>query len=235
MIDTQTIPMADFRLFDSDCGQDSVLSLDSQAIQSLQLIEVEGFCKNQTKGSLFDFLDRCKTCFGKRLLKKWICSPLSRIEDIQNRLDAVEDLIGCPDAVRQFQNRSWKLPDLEKSLSLIYQFSASSYHQNRVTFENIPAIKLKEFFQILDHFKSIKTTITNFHQFHQAFKSQRLKALTSVQKTSTLNSEDATALFPNIDREIAGFEALVSWLPTKNGDMIPEPVKGCDSNYDLAK
>jgi DNA mismatch repair protein MSH6 len=48
------------------------------------LIEVEGFSSQQKKGSLFDYLDRCKTSFGRRLLKKWICSPLADIEQIND-------------------------------------------------------------------------------------------------------------------------------------------------------
>jgi DNA mismatch repair protein MSH6 len=56
-------------------------------------LEVESFQKNKTKGSLFDYLDRCKTHFGRRLLKKWICSPMASIVQINDRLDAIEDLI----------------------------------------------------------------------------------------------------------------------------------------------
>jgi DNA mismatch repair protein MSH6 len=68
----------------------------------LQLLEVEGYEKKKTKGSLYDYLDRCKTYFGKRLLKKWICSPLADIDLINDRLDAIDDLIAASDAVKGF-------------------------------------------------------------------------------------------------------------------------------------
>lgn len=123
MVESQTVPLAEYHYFNPTENAHKTLQLDSQAIQSLQLLEVEGFQKNRTKGSLFDFIDRCKTTMGKRLLKKWLCSPLADVSSINDRLDAVEDLINCTEAVRGFQNKSWKLPDFEKLLSSIYQFS----------------------------------------------------------------------------------------------------------------
>jgi len=48
---------------------------------------------------------------------------MADIDQINDRLDAVEDLINAPDAIKNFQNKSWKLPDFEKLLSNIYQFA----------------------------------------------------------------------------------------------------------------
>lgn len=45
---------------------------------------------------------------------------------------------------------------------------------------------------------------------------------------------DPDAEFPNIDKALAGFEALVQWVPS-GGEKVPEPVKGCDDAYDLSK
>jgi DNA mismatch repair ATPase MutS len=48
-------------------------------------------------------LDRTKTAFGRRLLKKWILAPLYSIPKINERLDAVEDLMRHPELVVKFQ------------------------------------------------------------------------------------------------------------------------------------
>ena len=80
MAEATTVPMAEYHLFDPKSNHSKTLLLDSQAILSLQLLEVEGPTKNNKKGSLFDYLDRCRTNFGRRLLKKWICSPLADID-----------------------------------------------------------------------------------------------------------------------------------------------------------
>lgn len=149
MVESSTVPMAEYHKFDPAANQERTLLLDCQAISSLQLLEVEGSTKNKKQGSLFDFVDRCKTSFGRRLLKKWICSPMADISQINDRLDAVEDLITAPDAVRGFQNKSWKLPDFEKLLSSIYQYAMRN-QSSMISFENIPALKLKEFYFLLD-------------------------------------------------------------------------------------
>lgn len=47
--------------------------------------------------------------------------------------------------------------------------------------------------------------------------------------------DDDTELFPDIDQAISGFEALVFWQHGPNGERIPEPISGCDTNYDMAK
>ena len=48
--------------------------------------------------------------------------------------------------------------------------------------------------------------------------------------------DETGEMFPDIDLAISGFDALVQWIPAPNGvDKIPEPVKGCDQNYDNSK
>lgn len=47
---------------------------------------------NKREGTLLGVLDYCKTAIGKRTLKKWIEQPLMEVEDINYRLDAIEEL-----------------------------------------------------------------------------------------------------------------------------------------------
>lgn len=54
------------------------------------------------EGSLFHYLDHTKTAFGRRMLKKWISTPLYDVNKINDRLDAVEDLMKHPDLVSRF-------------------------------------------------------------------------------------------------------------------------------------
>lgn len=64
------------------------LVLDSQALEHLEILD-----SPSTNGSLLSYLDQCRTAFGKRQLKRWLVAPLTDIEKINDRLDAVEDLI----------------------------------------------------------------------------------------------------------------------------------------------
>ena len=68
------------------------LILDSQALQHLEIFESQNFSKNPTENSLFHFLNKTTSNFGHRKLKKWISSPLTNLEKINDRLNAIEDL-----------------------------------------------------------------------------------------------------------------------------------------------
>jgi DNA mismatch repair ATPase MutS len=96
--------------------------LDSQAIEHLELLKVTSASKD-VKATLFDYIDHCKTAFGKRLLKKWLLSPLTDISRIEERLDSIEDLISCPHEASNLQSKLSKLPDLEKIMSKVFTYS----------------------------------------------------------------------------------------------------------------
>lgn len=76
-----------------------------------------------TKGSLYWMLDRTQTKFGGRLLRNWVGRPLLNLQDIESRLDSVEELVD-PSKVTQADNMRRVLSkirtDLEKSLIRIY-------------------------------------------------------------------------------------------------------------------
>ena len=93
-----------------------------------------------------------------------MCSPLADIAQINERLDAVQDLVENIEVVRCFQNKAWKIPDFEKLFSSIYQFSMRSHH-TLISFENIPGLKLKEFYLVLDQLKYLKYVIGVFSPY----------------------------------------------------------------------
>ncbi len=65
--------------------------LDSSTRRNLELIEpLRG---GHRKGTLFSTLDETLTAMGSRLLRRWILQPLLDLEDIQQRLDAVDTLL----------------------------------------------------------------------------------------------------------------------------------------------
>ena len=64
--------------------------LDAQALCHLEIVES---ADGKLKGSLLHFVDHCSTLFGKRKMKKWLLAPLYNEKKINERLDAVEDLM----------------------------------------------------------------------------------------------------------------------------------------------
>ena len=60
------------------------------------------------------------TSSGKRLLRLWICHPLKDVEEINNRLNVVEELMAQSDIMVLLGTTYLrKLPDLERLLGQI--------------------------------------------------------------------------------------------------------------------
>lgn len=142
--DTETLT-ADDALFtnittstDYDTTQDSLLSasdgtsspspidssprhmiLDAVTLTNLEIL-VNNF-DHTPRGSLYSFMNRCRTPFGKRLLKEWICKPLIRPTDIQNRMEAVSELMDDFSSESEEARSLLKTcPDLERLLSRVH-------------------------------------------------------------------------------------------------------------------
>ncbi len=97
--------------------------LDSSTRRNLEIVET--LREKQKRGSLLWVLDRTKTAMGARLLRKFIEQPLVDEEDIQARLDAVEELSN--DMIAREEIREYLSPiyDLERLISRIAYQSAN--------------------------------------------------------------------------------------------------------------
>jgi DNA mismatch repair protein MSH3 len=99
----------------------SYMLLNGNTLSSLEIYQ------NQTdytvKGSLFWTMDRTKTRFGQRLLRKWVGRPLINRERLEERIAAVEELKNGENTV-PFDKLKFLLgkirTDLEKVLIRIY-------------------------------------------------------------------------------------------------------------------
>jgi DNA mismatch repair protein MSH3 len=99
----------------------SYMLLNGNTLSSLEIYQ------NQTdhseKGSLFWTMDRTKTRFGRRLLRKWVGRPLIDKEKLEERIAAVEELKEGENTIRvdkiKFLLTKIKT-DLEKVLIRIY-------------------------------------------------------------------------------------------------------------------
>jgi DNA mismatch repair protein MSH6 len=79
------------------------MTLDEVALSNLEVL-VNNYDTTE-KGSLWAFINRSKTSFGKRLLRSWLCHPLYKPCDILKRSNAVEELItSFPDQSESSRN-----------------------------------------------------------------------------------------------------------------------------------
>ena len=121
--------------------------LDSSTRRNLELTET--LREKQKKGSLLWVLDKTKTAMGARRLRSDIEQPLINIDDINARLDAVEQL--CKNTVSRDEIREYLNPiyDMERLLGKVSYKSANP--RDLLAFANsmemLPHIKtvVKEF------------------------------------------------------------------------------------------
>ena len=85
-------------------------------------------------------------------------APLLDVNRINQRLDAVEDLIAFQSATDVFRARVGKMPDLEKLLANIFTYSIK-HKETAVYFNDVSLPKMREFRVILSCIRSVRTTI----------------------------------------------------------------------------
>ena len=127
--------------------------LDSSTRRNLELCET--LREKQKRGSLLWVLDKTKTAMGGRLLRSWVEQPLVSKEEIEKRLDAVEELSSLPISRDEIREYLQPVYDLERLLAKVSYGSANP--RDLIAFRNslemIPAIKT-----IGNDFKSIYLT-----------------------------------------------------------------------------
>ena len=103
LLDQELLGMKNFVAYDPfglTTEAASHLVLDGQTLSNLEVLETQ---EGTRAGSLLDYMDSCTTAFGSRTLKQWLSQPLFRVDDINARLDAVEDLMREVDIVNSIR------------------------------------------------------------------------------------------------------------------------------------
>ena len=113
------------------------LILDGQTLLNLEILESPNDPTHA--GTLFKLLNYAVTPYGKRMFRKWVCHPLRSVEAINDRLDAIEDLLLANDAQDTARLRLKKMPDLERVMARIHTGSC----------------KVKDFIQLLASLKDL--------------------------------------------------------------------------------
>ena len=115
--------------------------LDSSTRRNLELTET--LRDKQKRGSLLWVLDKTKTAMGGRLLRSMLEQPLVDLDEMEARLDAVEEL--CRDSISRDEMREYlnAIYDLERLLSKVTYKTANP--RDLIAFRNslemLPGIK----------------------------------------------------------------------------------------------
>jgi DNA mismatch repair protein MSH6 len=232
LIFEKVLPGAVLRVFNAESFGSQFMILDRQAIEHLEILDAQGKTRpsqssppgsqdsQESQDSLYSFLNRCLTPFGKRLLKKWLLAPLIDPDAINMRLDAVEELMQNKDACRYFESQTSKLKDLERILARLVALGAKS-NSKAVYFENVSSNQLIMFVNFLKDMKKMENLSSCLDSC----------GLESTFLLKIARFQDEGGQFPRVDDLCNKFIDLVKF---KKEDC-PEPAPGYCIEYDLVK
>nr|XP_042907629.1 DNA mismatch repair protein Msh6-like [Parasteatoda tepidariorum] len=202
--------------------------LDNVTLNNLAIVPNQPSAKSEE--TLFGTLNFCETNFGKRELRKWLCSPLYQPTEIYDRLDAINDLKNIT-IFEDVQKCLRKLPDLERLLNKIHVHGLSrnkDHPETRAIFYEMEVYNRKKILDLISALKGFKDAASIsklFEPFVKDFKSNLLKKCVS--------SSPDIGCFPLFEETLSYFsDAFDHNEAMKKGSIIPHP--GVDSNYDSA-
>lgn len=205
------------------------LILDGVCLQNLEVLRNPS---GGAEGTLLATMDFCCSPFGKRLFQQWLCSPPSRVDVIEDRQRAVDDLLRCPHEVQQTRELLRSLPDLERLLARIHSQGLArktSLHpdQRAILYEDTAYNKRKiaNLLQALQGFqKAVQVLPLWLHA---------LPSLTSQTLAQCLSVGTEPGHFPDLADALDFFEhAFDHEQARKEGRVTPMP--GVDNDYDEA-
>ncbi|MEA1949786.1 MAG: DNA mismatch repair protein MutS [Planctomycetota bacterium] len=93
------------------------LEIDESSRRSLEISRT--IRDGRREGSLLAVLDRAVTAMGSRMMADWVANPLVEVEQIENRYDAVEELLGESNLGDDLRQQLKKVYDVERLLARV--------------------------------------------------------------------------------------------------------------------
>lgn len=202
---------------------------------TLTNLEITVNSDGNTNGTLLQLLDQCVTMFGKRTFMQWICSPLCGKAAIDNRLDAVEDLMNIPSLISEARTVMKSIPDLERILRRVHSLGSlrrsKEHPDSRAIFYNDEIYskkKIGDLLAALDGFKKAEQVIDLFQKQSSNFKSSLVKSLLYYDPVSNKNGQ-----FPDLSPTLKFFQNAFDHKKAKDTGLI-HPKPGVVLEYDQA-
>lgn len=235
LIEEELLALRKFNIFDTNFllsntkNEDKdFMVLDSVTIKNLELLENS---EGSREGTLLQIIDTCKTKFGKRRLRKWICSPLCSKREIDQRLGAVGTLMNLPlgDLHQELAN----LPDLERILFKIHTQSLANRSKNhpdsRAVFHEFVAMnksKVSDFCKLLESFHRSDRFVNELRSTIGETQSPFLSKL--------VNYKENGGIFPNTKKVLLYFDNSFDQKIAKDKGVI-NPKRGVNQEYEAAE
>lgn len=212
---------------------DRIMILDAITLKNLDILPDPS---NPTVSSLFQYVDHTVTPFGKRLLKEWLCQPLLDISAINERLDAVEELIGKPELIQAITASFKSLADIDRLLSRLHDYCTSILHKshpdNRAQYyedKKYNSRKIKDFVQLME---AMRVVLNFANSVTETFSSSLLQSIFTVKSIKDIS--EGQLAFPDMTEILDFFDHSFNHdLALEQGIIMPQP--GVEPELDSIK
>lgn len=123
--------------------QSNFVEIDSATWRSLEISQT--IRSGQREGSLFGVIDRNKTPMGSRLLGEWLTNPLTSLDEVNHRHDAVEEFCEQQSLRNEIREYLKDVFDLQRLLARVAAGRSSPRDLSCIarTLAALPAVKAK--------------------------------------------------------------------------------------------
>lgn len=126
------------------------MSIDINSRRNLEL--TENIREKTKKGSLLWIIDKTSTSMGSRMLRKWLEQPLLNKVNIENRLDAVEELINNTSLKEDLKDALKGVYDIER---IIGKISSKAVNAKELTSLKMSVWKIPKIKDVTKKFDSL--------------------------------------------------------------------------------
>ena len=212
-----------------------IMILDAITLKNLDILPDP---TNPAIPSLLQYIDHTVTPFGKRMLKDWLCQPLLDIAAINQRLDAVEELVAKPHIVQKITSAFKGIADIDRLLSRLRDYCTSILHKshpdNRAQYyedKKYNTRKIKDFVQLME----VMRVLINFGKsIDESFSSSILQSIFTVRSIEDINQENQSIAFPDMSETLDFFDHSFNHdLAIEQGIIMPQP--GVEPELDSIK
>lgn len=165
IFDTQKVSLTNINAIEFYNIKDT-MTIDINSRRNLEL--TENIRDGGKRGSLLWVIDKCSTAIGSRTLRRWVDQPLINKDDIDKRLDGVEELLNNISLREDLDDALKNIYDIERIIGKIASKSVNAKELLTLknSINNIPAIK-----ENLKNFNSpiLKNMYTNIDELKDIF------------------------------------------------------------------
>jgi len=191
------------------------MNLDPATITNLELIHSRD--QDKKDASLFGILNHCKTAMGQRKLRSWILNPLIKIEPLQKRLDAVDELISDPVKLSEIQEALDNICDLERVVSKI---GTGSINARDLLYLKTSLEQIKRIEELTDKYKS---ELVNLLQNLSKKEQESIQSLVELIENSITDDPPNTIMEGGMIRQGHNAELdEIKKIETKGKDWLKE-------------